>query len=184
MEPLIFEDFDGPYTNRVSPDGVWRLAGPWTGTGGNFLDPNLANVSGGELSLTVADNERRGSEIQTLDGYSYGYYETSMQVSPTRGVVNSFFVIAEGYDPGTIEIDVEFLTNESWINSPDSGVSISSFIRPTSSGSSTCRSTRRSTSTATDSCGSRARSPTRSTGKSWPSTRIRARTSVTPRPTS
>lgn len=74
------------------------------------------------MSLTVAANELRGSEIQTLDGYSYGYYETSMKVAPTSGVVNSFFVIAEGYDSGTIEIDVEILTNESWINSPDSGL--------------------------------------------------------------
>ena len=121
MEPLIFEDFDGPYVNRLSPDGEWRLAGPWTGTGGNWLDPNLTEVNGGELSLTVAANEPRGSEIQTLDGYSYGYYETSMKVSDTPGVVNSFFIIAEGYDPGTIEVDVEFLTNEDWINSPDSG---------------------------------------------------------------
>ncbi len=121
MEPLIFEDFDGPYVNRLSPDGEWRLAGPWTGTGGNWLDPNLTEVNGGELSLTVAANELRGSEIQTLDGYSYGYYETSMKVSDTPGVVNSFFIIAEGYDPGTIEVDVEILTNEGWVDSPDSG---------------------------------------------------------------
>lgn len=118
MAQTINEDFDWPAgSGNTSPDGVWRIAGPWTGTGGNFLDPALAEVSGGQLSLTVAAGEMRGSEIQTLPTYGYGYYETSMRVSSVPGVVNSFFVISEGYDSSTIEIDVEFLTNESWINS-------------------------------------------------------------------
>jgi hypothetical protein len=125
--PTIYEEFN-PWSGNTSPDGVWRIAGVWTGTGGNVLDPALAKLtstyagesSSGFLSLTVKANEMRGSEIQTLAGYGYGYYEVRMKVSPTPGICDSFFWI-EAPSYGSREWDVEFLTNEPWISSSSSG---------------------------------------------------------------
>jgi beta-glucanase (GH16 family) len=110
----------------MSPDGIWRIAGVWTGTGGNVLDPANAQVvggyageTGGFLLLTSRANVLRGGEIQTLPTYSYGYYETRMKVASVSGLCDSFFWIEQGYGPH--EIDIEFLTNESWIGSASSG---------------------------------------------------------------
>jgi hypothetical protein len=123
--PQISQQFN-PWSGTASPDGIWRIAGIWQGSGGT-LDPALASLTssynsspGGFLSLSVAANERRGSEIQTLGTYGYGYYETSMKVSSVPGVVSSFFWIENNY--GSHEWDIEFLTNESWINSENSGL--------------------------------------------------------------
>jgi hypothetical protein len=124
----IYQEFM-PWCSVRSPDGIWRINGPWKGTGSNLLDPALAQLSstykgesGGFLSLKVQADALRGSEIQTvtLPGYGYGYYETKMRVTPVPGVVASFFWI-EAPNYGPREWDVEFLTNEAWINSSNSG---------------------------------------------------------------
>jgi beta-glucanase (GH16 family) len=71
-----------------------------------------------------------GSEIisNALPGYGYGYYEVMMAVDPTQvsGGVCSFFLQQAGgtlqnrtYGPG--EFDFEFLLNESWLGSANSG---------------------------------------------------------------
>lgn len=132
----IVQSFVPPWTGNDSPDGLWRINGPWNGTNNNEMDPTLAKITAsatgqphGYLSLCVAANEWRGSEIQTLhgaagsntEGYGYGYYETNMRVTTVPGVVASFFWI-EAPNYGSHEWDVEFTTNESWINSPDSGL--------------------------------------------------------------
>jgi hypothetical protein len=132
----IDQEFN-PWIGKTSPDGIWRINGFWKGSGGNILDPALAKLSSsyndqssGFLSLTVKANELRGSEIQTvtLPGCSYGYYETNMKVTSVPGVVASFFwVEAPNYGPR--EWDIEFLTNESWINSNNSG-KVHLFIHP------------------------------------------------------
>ena len=64
----INQDF-APWIGKTSPDGVWRINGPWKGSG-VILDPALAKLSstydgrsGGFLSLTVQANALRGSEI-------------------------------------------------------------------------------------------------------------------------
>jgi hypothetical protein len=124
---IINEEFN-PWSGNISPNGVWRINGIWKGSGG-ILDPALAELSstyngqsGGFLSLTAQANALRGSEIQTvtLPGCGYGYYETNMKVTPVPGVAASFFWIeAPSYGPH--EWDIEFLTNESWINSSNSG---------------------------------------------------------------
>ncbi len=107
-----------PWSGLTSPDGAWRINGTWTGTDGNTIDPTLAQltstydgISGGFLSLTVAANQKRGSEIQTLanPGYGYGHYEACIKVSPVSGVVDSFFWI-EAPNYGPHEWDIEFLT--------------------------------------------------------------------------
>jgi beta-glucanase (GH16 family) len=108
-----------PWSGVTSPGNVWRINGPWVGTGNNYLEPSLAqlsdtfdNMSGGYLSLTVPANKLEGSEIQTLaanPGYGYGRYEVCMKPSSVSGVVASFFWIeAPGYGPH--EWDIEFLT--------------------------------------------------------------------------
>ncbi len=123
----IAQNFRPPWNGNLSPDGLWRIAGVWKGTGGNVLDPALAQISrpfgsatDGALLLSVAANDLRGSEIQTLKGFSYGYYEVRMQVTGVPGVCASFFWI-EAPKYGPHEWDIEFLTNESWIGSADQG---------------------------------------------------------------
>ena len=130
--PQVFQDFaPSSFSGTTSTDGIWRINGVWVGTGGNTMDPALAQLSStypgdsgiGFLSLSVAANELRGSEIQTmtLPGYGYGYYETRMKVTSVPGVCDSFFWI-EAPNYGPHEWDIEFLTNESWITSPNSGM--------------------------------------------------------------
>jgi len=128
-QPTLFQEFT-PWIGTISPDGIWRKNGVWTGTGGNTMDPALATLTStfpgdpgtGFLWLTVLANALRGAEIQTLTspGYGFGYYETRMKVTPVSSVVASFFWI-EAPNYGPHEWDVEFLTNEPWITSPNSG---------------------------------------------------------------
>ena len=122
----VYQEFQ-PWQGTVSPDHIWRIAGVWIGTGNNVLDPALASLMsayngqlGGYLSLSVKANSLRGSEIQSLPSYGYGYYETRMKLTSEPGVCASFFWIQAPYY-GPHEWDVEFLTNESWISSPNSG---------------------------------------------------------------
>ena len=132
----ITQSFVPPWNGVHSPDGLWRINGPWNGTNNNEMDPTLAKIFAsttgqkhGYLSLSVAANQLRGSELQTMNGaagsntqgYGYGYYETFMRVTTVPGVVASFFWI-EAPNYGSHEWDVEFTTNESWINSPNSGL--------------------------------------------------------------
>ncbi len=125
----VQEFFRTPWPNEISPDGLWRINGPWIGTGGNLLDPGLAQivplsriyVGQSYLKLSVAAGQRRGSEVQTLRGYGYGYYEVRMRVAHVPGVTSSFFWI-QGPHYGPREWDIEFLTNEPWIRSENSGI--------------------------------------------------------------
>ena len=130
--PQVFQDFaPSSFSGTTSTDGIWRIDRSWVGTGGDTMDPALAQLSStypgdsgiGFLSLSVAANELRGSEIQTmtLPGYGYGYYETRMKVTSVPGVCDSFFWI-EAPNYGPHEWDIEFLTNESWITSTNSGM--------------------------------------------------------------
>lgn len=134
--PQVFQDFI-PWSGNLSPDGIWRIAGPWNGTGGT-LDP--ANVSftqtyPGETSkgfvyLTQTDNvptgTESGAEIQSLTTYGYGYYEVRMKVTNVAGVCAAFFTkegtnVSGKLTYGELEFDHEFLTNESWLSSSSSG---------------------------------------------------------------
>src|ERR1700728_1554855 len=61
----ICESFDKPWTGNTSPSGNVRINGPWVGTGGNYLDPTLAQFgtdNGGRhvLTLSVAAGVKRG----------------------------------------------------------------------------------------------------------------------------
>src|SRR5262245_19652663 len=129
--PQIFQEFN-PWTGTTSPDGIWRKNGVWVATGGNTFDPARCiqttsypgETSSGFLTLRSLANSLNGAEIQTLPKYGYGYYETRMKVTSVgdpvnnRGVVVSFFLWSDGIP---FELDIEFLTNGSWINSPNSG---------------------------------------------------------------
>jgi beta-glucanase (GH16 family) len=124
--PTIFEQFNPPWDGVNSPDGIWRIAGTWVGTGGNTLRPENAELMetyegqpGGYLALTVRANVLEGGEIQTLPTYGYGYYEVRMKVATVPGVCVSFFWKEVDYGPG--EIDIEFLTNEPWLESESQG---------------------------------------------------------------
>jgi len=129
LTPSIFEHFN-PWTGVTSPDKLWRIAGTWTGTGGNVLDPANAvlvdtydSQPGGYLLLTVRANVLQGGEIQTVgtvgSALGYGYYEVRMKVTDVPGTCVSFFWKEIDYGPG--EIDIEFLTNETWITSATTG---------------------------------------------------------------
>src|SRR5204863_5793586 len=82
-------------------------------------------ASSGFLTLRSLANSLNGAEMQTLPKYKYGYYETRLKVTGVgdpannRGVVVSFFIV--DYDVSGWAEDIEFLTNGSWINSPNSG---------------------------------------------------------------
>jgi hypothetical protein len=128
VAPTVFEQFDPPWSGVTSPDGLWQIAGDWNGTGGPLLRANASVVgsyggqSGGYLLLKVPANVQQGGEIQTVKAhpdFGYGYYEVRMKVTDVPGVCVSFFWKEVDYGPG--EIDIEFLTNEPWIDSPDTG---------------------------------------------------------------
>lgn len=119
----VTETFDTQFNaQHISPDGLFQIAGKWTGTGGNLLDPANAVIAGGQLKLSVSAGVKTGAEIQSLPGkngfpqlgpgWGYGYYEARMKVTPVSGTVASiFWVEAPNYGPH--EWDVEFLTDES-----------------------------------------------------------------------
>ncbi len=134
----VHEPFN-PWTGNTSPDGLFRRDGNWIGTGGNMLStdeeqlvPTFNGAKGGFFQLKVPGGQtatpyKAGEWASTgglsgtnTQGYGYGYYETRMQVSSTPGVCASFFWI-EAPNYGPHEWDIEFLTNESWIGSANSG---------------------------------------------------------------
>ncbi|HHY83086.1 MAG TPA: DUF4082 domain-containing protein [Clostridiales bacterium] len=113
--PVVHEEFH-PWEGAVSPDGIWRKAGPWRGTGNNLFEVERAitqetynGQDGGFLILKSLANSMNGAEIQTLTSYGYGYYETRMKPTGVSGVCNSFFWV-ESPTYGPHEIDVEFFT--------------------------------------------------------------------------
>ncbi len=135
----MVERFDRDWDGGTSPDRLFRKDGDWIATGGNlFQTANTTIVpdpahGGGTLRLLVPGGQTtppfKAAEIASMPGYGgsgtggvgYGYYETSLQVTPVAGVCASFFWIeAPGYGPR--EWDVEFLTDEDWIGSTDRGL--------------------------------------------------------------
>ena len=131
--PLVCQHFTQPtpWAHNIDSTGIWRIAGTWIGSGSNTLMPSLAATapsypadSGtGYLALSMNPGPAlQGSEIQSLPttGYSYGYYETRMEVTTGSGGCASFFVV-EAPHYGPHEIDIEFLLNESWLTSASTG---------------------------------------------------------------
>ena len=144
--PQIFQEFN-PWTGNTSPDGIWRKNGVWVATGGNTFDPARCiltssypgETSSGFLTLRSLANSLNGAEIQTLPKYKYGYYETRLKVTGVgdpannRGVVVSLFIA--DYDNSGWEVDIEFLTNGSWITSANSGQVTFNYHLPFNGGS-------------------------------------------------
>src|SRR3954447_414182 len=134
MALAINEEFD-PWSGNISPDGIWRKAGVWYGSGGNELDPARAVLTSTypgesstgflELTITPSTNPLEGAEIQTLAGYGYGDYEVRMMPSAVSGGVASFFLIGAP-DYRQPEFDIEFLLGAhnqvTFSNHPGSGV--------------------------------------------------------------
>lgn len=96
----LFIASDG-WSNGSCFDCVWR------GSNASFKD--------NALNLTI-DNDSQseyryaGAEYRTVDFYSYGYYETSMQAIKNDGVVSSFFTYTGPSDNNPWdEIDIEVL---------------------------------------------------------------------------
>jgi beta-glucanase (GH16 family) len=136
VTPALFQDFSPGWTNNTSQDGLWKINGIWVGTGKNtfypanvtFTDTYPGERTKGFMYFKSEANAIKGSEIQTLSSgpfYGYGYYEVRMKVTgvgdpaTNRGVCASFFWKRKNY--AAAEWDLEFLTNEKWITSPDSG---------------------------------------------------------------
>ncbi|SFK77205.1 family 16 glycosylhydrolase [Methylocapsa palsarum] len=128
-------------TGLTTPDGLFKVDGTWTGTGGNTIVPSLAvftradpsgvnDPAAGFLSLATTPSKQAGEIISNaLPGYGYGYYEVRMIVDPQKvsGGVASFFWMQAGgtlnartYGPQ--EFDIEFLLNESWLTSSNAGL--------------------------------------------------------------
>jgi beta-glucanase (GH16 family) len=142
ITPLVFEDFH-PWSGAISPNGIWRIAGTWPGTGGNTLQPgNVAftdtypgDSGTGFMYLTVpAGSPLRGAELQSLTspGYGYGYYEARIKSANVAGggVVSFFWVEQPGYGPH--EWDVEFTLSDSWAGTNNNG-RVSYSLHPNSS---------------------------------------------------
>jgi hypothetical protein len=148
LAPQLYEIFSPPNGSAsqvgtaglTTTDKIFQVDGPWTGTGGNLIEPNLAvfsktDPSGvndpavGFLSLATTPSKQAAEIISNiLPAYGYGYYEVRMIVDPQKvpGGVVSFFTIQAGgtlnaktYGPK--EFDIEFLTNESWLTSASAG---------------------------------------------------------------
>jgi beta-glucanase (GH16 family) len=117
MAQAINEEFN-PWSGNISPDGVWRLAGDWFGTGNNqfgleretLTSSFPGETSDGFLNLTItpSTNPLQGGEIQTTHGYGYGLYEVRMEPSAVPGGVASFFLMGAPNYQGP-EFDIEFL---------------------------------------------------------------------------
>ena len=119
----VNEEFDFTWDGSDSPDGLWRRSS-WVATGGNLFTwdnaitlPSYTGATGGVLQLTVQAGILQGGELQTVGehggDFGYGYYEVRMKVTSVPGCCVSFFWI-QAPDYGPEEIDIEFLTNESW----------------------------------------------------------------------
>ena len=129
--PTMQQEFN-PWTGNLSPDGTWRKNGVWVATGGNTFDParcimsstQPGESSSGFVTLRSLANSLNGAEMQTMNKFKYGYYETRLKVTGVgdpannRGVVVSFFIWD---DVSGWEVDIEFLTHGSWITSANSG---------------------------------------------------------------
>jgi hypothetical protein len=82
--PLLFEDFNpSDFSGVDSTNGVWRISGPWVGTGNNYLTPANAKLtstydgqSGGYLLLTVAP---------TANTFSGTCPDTASSANPCQG---------------------------------------------------------------------------------------------------
>ncbi|CCH78780.1 putative Beta-glucanase [Nostocoides japonicum T1-X7] len=124
MTPTVQEDFSSWSSGRFSTDDLWQKNGDWTtGWSKNRILMTNARVHDGRLDLVSPGKVQQSGEIQSAPKapvtFSYGYYQTRMKVASTSGVCSSFFFIANDY--GLPEIDVEFLTDESWLTSSSTG---------------------------------------------------------------
>lgn len=122
--PTVEQSFSTWGSGRFSSDGLWQKNGDWTtGWSKNTILMTNAVVRSGLLALRTPARLKQSGEIQSAPKapvtFSYGYYETRMQVPSVAGVCSSFFFIATDY--GLPEIDVEFLTNEPWLASASTG---------------------------------------------------------------
>ena len=116
--PTVNETFSG-WTGNPLTDGIFRVNGNWSGSGGNTIEQKLASVATNDLTLTEIATAGcpgtlsacQASEIQTLanPGFGYGYYEVMIKPSCHGGGVASFFVMQVGYV--SPEFDIEFLLN-------------------------------------------------------------------------
>lgn len=117
----VDEQFNG-WAGTASPDGVWRIAGTWQGTGNNTLQPANVAFANGQMALTVpAGSPLRGGELQSLPSYGYGYYVARIKTSNVKngGVVSFFWIESPSYGPH--EWDIEFTLSDSWAGTTSPG---------------------------------------------------------------
>ena len=107
-EFLIYDQLDMYDTN------MWMKAHGW-GNGGVFANGwDESKISFNEGVMHISLDSQSGSllsgEYRTNEEYGYGYYETSLKASNTKGAINGFFTYtgpSEGMPHDEIDIEIK-----------------------------------------------------------------------------
>lgn len=105
----IDEQFDAwPAGSSTNASGTLRINGDWPGSGGNQLLRSNVEVADGVMTLISRGNQKSGSEIQSTPDklVGKGYYEASMQMSSTPGILSNLFFIGKDYQFPEIDMEV------------------------------------------------------------------------------
>lgn len=114
--PTIDEQFSTwQQGSSHNPAGNLRINGDWMGSGGNMMRRANVEVSNGAAVLTSRANQKSGAELQSAKErpLGTGYYEASIKMSATPGVLNGFFFISENYRAPEVDIEVRSRDNGS-----------------------------------------------------------------------
>lgn len=115
------EPYGGPFIDRFEAFNAehWVMSHGWSNgdwIGNDWRNAQVRMRRGGGVELVLARQRRAekrftSGELQTIDVYRYGYFETRMRVPRGSGMVSGFFTYTrEGHDNSTWdEIDVEIL---------------------------------------------------------------------------
>ncbi|MGO4957453.1 glycoside hydrolase family 16 protein [Luteococcus sp. Sow4_B9] len=107
-KPTFVEEFSSwPAGSNYNANKTLRINGDWQGSGGNMLMRSNVEVANGHATMISRANQKSGAEMQTNPAnlVGNGYYETSMQMSATPGILSGMFFIAKDY--GFPEVDME-----------------------------------------------------------------------------
>lgn len=106
------EEFSSWPGNAVT-NGRTKINGDWTGSGGNLLQRRNVTISGGAARLTSRANTKQGAEVMSdpRRTHGVGYYEASLKMGNTPGVVNGIFFISQGYTAPEVDLEVRSRDN-------------------------------------------------------------------------
>ncbi|GAA1397910.1 glycoside hydrolase family 16 protein [Luteococcus peritonei] len=112
--PTIDEQFSSwPAGSNTSAAGTLRINGDWTGTGGNQMLRSNVRVADGVATMTSRANQKSGAELQTAPDklVGKGYYETSMQMSSTPGILSGMFFMGKDYTFPEVDMEIRSRDN-------------------------------------------------------------------------